>query len=214
MVGWWPGDSAATDLVAGRDGVLTDVDVVTGLVGEAFDLNGSSSYVSIPDSPRWTLGSQPFTIELWVNFRSYPARAPLVDHNEGPGTLNKWVFWYDSWGHRPPEGPALRFHVNGPEVGVLDTVRWPWTGGAPQRWYHLALTRDGSSYSLYVDGEWKVTETDEHVIPDAAIPLSLGQSEHQYFFDGLIDEVTIYRRALSDSEVAAIHAAGSSGKCR
>lgn len=93
--------------------------------------------MSIADSPSWTLGSQAFTIELWALFRSVRDRAPLVDHNEGPGTLNKWVFWFDGWGVRPG-GPALRFHVNGPEVGALDPGVWPWWTPETQRWYHLA----------------------------------------------------------------------------
>jgi hypothetical protein len=51
-------------------------------------------------------------------------------------------------------------------------------------------------------------------IPDAAIPLSLGQSEDAYFFPGLLDEVEIFRRALSPEEVQAIFEAGGVGKCK
>jgi Concanavalin A-like lectin/glucanases superfamily len=46
---------------------------------------------------------------------------------------------------------------------------------------------------------------------------NLGIGRHALFttrnFDGLIDEVSIYNRALSAGEIATIHAAGSAGKC-
>jgi hypothetical protein len=213
MVGWWPGDAGATDIVGGHNGTLSGATLAAGKVGEAFELNGQGSQVTIPDGPEWTLGSEPFTIELWALFHSVPDRAPLVDHNEGPTTRNKWVLWYDAWGHREPRGPALRFHVNGPGLPIIDAVVWPWVPETG-RWYHLAITREGASYSLHADGERKITETDDHAVPDAQIPLSFGQSEQQYFFDGLIDEVAIFNRALSDAEIAALYAAGSGGKCR
>ena len=49
-------------------------------------------------------------------------------------------------------------------------------------------------------GQKVITETDSNTIPDAEVELSIGQSEFQYFFNGLIDEVEIFDRALSASE--------------
>ena len=198
----------------GHHGTLNGATIAAGRVGNAFRFDGINDFVSMPDSPDWTLGDGDFTIDLWANFFSLPwGRAPLVDHNEGPGSWSKWVLWYDMWGHRPPGGPGLRFHTNYyPDGPALDPVVALWQ---PEigRWYHLAVTRQGSTYRIYIDGILKSEEEDSNVIPDANIPLSLGQSEGQYFFHGLIDEVEIFHRALSGSELAAIYRAGALGKC-
>jgi hypothetical protein len=183
-----------------------------GKVGQAFSFDGVDAFVEVPDNALWTFGDDPFTIDLWVNFREVPNRAPFVDHNEGPFNTNKWVFWFDNIGHGIA-GPALRFHINSPSLGPLDPVIAPWSPNTGQ-WYHVAVTRNGSTYTLYIDGVQVATNIDTHTIPDANVPLSIGQSEHQYFFNGLIDEVEIYRRALTASEIQAIFNAGSAGKCK
>ena len=142
-----------------------------------------------------------------------PPRAPFVDHNEGAGGTKKWIFWYDDSGHRLPEDPALRFHINSSTLGALDPVVSPWNPNTG-RWYHVAITRSGSNYSLYIDGAHVITEVDFNTIPDAETPLFIGQSELNYFFNGLIDEVEIFNRALSASEIQALYDAGSAGKCK
>jgi hypothetical protein len=213
LVSWWPGDGNAQDIVGSNDGVLqNDVTFADGKVGQAFSFNGVNAFVEVPDNAFWTFGDDPFTIDLWVNFREVPNRASLVDHNEGGGPTNKWAFWFDSIGHGIP-GPALRFHINSPSLGALDPVIAPWSPNTGQ-WYHVAVTRNGSTYTLYIDGIQVATNTDTNTIPDAAVPLTIGQSENGYFFNGLIDEVEIYNRALSAADIAAIFDAGSAGKCQ
>ena len=123
LVSWWPGDGSANDIVDLNDGTLQNgATFAPGKVGQAFSLDGTDDYVSVPDQSDWTLGDDEFTIDLWVNFKEIPIRAPFVDHNEGPGETNKWIFWYDDIEHRGPGGPALRFHINSPTLGPLDPV--------------------------------------------------------------------------------------------
>jgi len=211
---WWPGDGDASDIAGGNHGTVQGGATFTsGMVQQGFSLDGIGAYVSIPDSSAWTLGAEDFTIDLWVKFNSVPGRAAFVGHDEGGGETNKWIFWYDPEGHRDPGGPALRFHVNSPSLGPLDPVVYPWEPNTGQ-WYHVAVTRRGSSYSLYMDGRRVITETDANAIPDAEAPLTIGQSEDNFFFAGQIDEVEIYDRALSPGEIRAIFQAGSAGKCR
>ena len=47
-----------------------------------------------------------------------------------------------------------------------------------------------------------------------AAPLTIGQAEEMGFFKGRIDEVTIYKRALTQAELQSIVSAGSAGKCK
>jgi len=206
ILSWWQGEGAANDSVGSYDGALmSGVTFAPGKVGQAFRFDGVDDYVEIPDSPSWTLGDQDFTIVLWVKFNEMQDRVPFIGHNEGGGEFSKWIFWYDAYGHNEPGGPALRFHINSPSLGPKDTVIAPWVP-VTGRWYHVGVTRNGSTYSLYIDGVVAATSTQTDTIPDAATPLNLGNTE-AYFLNGLIDEVMIFQRGLSAEEISAIFTA-------
>jgi hypothetical protein len=92
-------------------------------------------------------------------------------------------------------------------------------GLANGSWHYLAATRGGGSMSLYVDGALVATGLINGNITYATTPgfdvelgayLTLGTSRG---LDGLIDEVTIYERALSGSEIQDIYNSGSAGYC-
>jgi hypothetical protein len=207
MVSWWPGDGNADDIVGGLNGIPIDgVAFVLGKVDQAFAFN-TANYVSVPDDPILTLGDRAFTIDLWVNFNRIQGHDPFIGHDESGGEYNKWLFWYDARGHEKPSGPALRFHINSPTLPPLDPVIAPWNPTIGQ-WYHVAVTRSDYTYALYIDGVQVATGTDVNTIPDPNVPLTIGKAE-SFFFDGLIDEVEIFNRALSTSEIQAIFNAGS-----
>ncbi len=140
------------------------------------------------------------------------ALVPFISHDDSAFNFIKWIFWFDNIGHRQPGGSALRFHINSPSLGPRDPVVFPWSP-TTGRWYHLAVTRSGSTYALYIDGVQVISETDANTIPNPNAPLTIGKAEAS-FFNGLIDEVEILDRALSESEVLAIFNAGSAGKCK
>ena len=200
LVSWWPADGDPTDIAGGRDGTLVGgAGFAPGQVAEAFSFSGGG-YVSVPDDPVWTLGTNAFTIDLWVRFNSLSGRDPFIAHDEGGFSLKKWIFWYDAFGHR------------GPSLGPLDPVVYSWNP-VVGRWYHVAVTRSGSTYTLYIDGVAVISEADARSIPDPNAPLTIGRAE-ALFLNGLVDEVEIHNRALTAAEIQAIFAAGSAGKCK
>jgi len=212
LVSWWPGDGNANDIANGRNGtVVGGAGFVPGQVAQAFSFTGSG-WVDVADNPVWTLGTNDFAIDLWVKFNGLSGRDPFIAHDEGGGSTNKWIFWYDAAGHRAPFGPALRLHVNSPTLGAIDPVVYPWTP-AVGRWYHVAVTRSGIIYTLYIDGDPVISESDSRPIPDPSARLTIGRAE-AYLLNGLVDEVEIHNRALSASEVHSIFLAGIAGKCK
>jgi hypothetical protein len=206
VIAWWTGDGDANDLVGGHNGSLVNGAAFgAGKVGQAFNFDGSAQqYVEVPDDPAWSFGgSSAFTIELWAYLNVLTGLDPYVGHDEGPGSFNKWIFW--------DEG-GFEFHVNSPELGPA----YPVAGGfspTSGQWYHFAVTRNGDTWTLYVDGAAVTANTIAIEIPDATAPLTIGRAE-EFFLTGLLDEVTIYNRALTSSEISAIAAAGEAGKCK
>jgi hypothetical protein len=80
-------------------------------------------------------------------------------------------------------------------------------------WVHLAGTFDGGTFRLYTNGLLAATAAGT-LGPAASTPLRIGVSGScPQTFIGLLDEISIFNRALSSNEVAAIYLAGSNGKC-
>src|SRR5271165_5213287 len=73
MINWWPANGNGRDIVHGDDVRLVSGAYAPGLVGQAFDLSAKNhSYaVTTRRDGRWAFGIKQFTIELWVNFRTW-----------------------------------------------------------------------------------------------------------------------------------------------
>ena len=77
----------------------------------------------------------------------------------------------------------------------------------PGRWYHLALTFASGRYHLYIDGV-KQRDSTAGQMPVFGDLITIGcsnRSEDKHFFLGAIDDVRIYRRALSQHEIQQLH---------
>lgn len=190
---WWPGDNTALDIVNGTQGSLQNgAGYGQGVIGQAFSFDGTNQNLMMPDSQAWDFGFCDFTISIWAKSNAATQLAPLISHDEGAGDVKKWIFWVDSGG--------LTFHIDSPSLGPINVVNYdPFTFSAGA-WYHLAVTRKGSLYVLYINGLPVASGTDSHAVPAANAPLMIGQAEG-YAFNGFIDEVKIYHGALSAAEV-------------
>jgi hypothetical protein len=204
LIGYWAGDGNFLDGSGNANhGVSVpsgEVGFGVGKVGQAFALDGANDQVQVPDSALWTLGSSDFTIDLWVNFDSVRL-GPLsqlpnvfVGHDQGGGVQPKWVFYQGNTSQ-------IAFHVN--TGGTQATLAAGFTP-TPGDWYNVAVTRTAGTYRFYVDGLQVGAVTNAIVIPDAAAFLTFGQAEGLGFFDGRLDEIQIYNRALTASEIEGL----------
>jgi hypothetical protein len=210
-MGWWRAEGDATDSAGKHDGMFVSNSVFApGKVGRAFLFNGTDNLVAIPDSDEWTIGANDFTLDMWVNFNALKERTAFAGHDEGGGSTNKWIFWYDEFGDDNSPGAALRFHIN-PSNGLRNPIFAFWTPKIGE-WYHVAITKNGSLYALYIDGVRVAVSEHTDAIPDAAAPLTIGASEG-FFFNGLIDEVHFFSRALASDEIQMIFKTDSAGIC-
>jgi uncharacterized repeat protein (TIGR01451 family) len=220
IVAWWPFDETsgptAEDIVGSNPGVQTNGPLVTpGQVGNALRFDGVDDYVGVGDSDLWAFGANDFTIELWANWDSpgsgdiVHAGDVLIGNDEGPGSQNKWFFALG--------GGLLHFTVYNefdPPPNVY-LVRAPFSPTVGQ-WYHLAITKHGTLFTIYVDGIPIGSEVSTSPIANPDAPLLIGQSNEPFggFMNGLLDEVAIYNRALTQQELQTIANAGGNGKCK
>ncbi len=198
LIAHWEADNSAEDATASNnDGTLIgNTAYTTGAIGSAFSFDGSGDYVQVPDNNLWTFTGD-FTIGLWANFASNPggtveqAGSIFIGHDEGGGTQNKWWFGLG--------GGQLNFHINGPGTGLAFLALTDFTPNLDQ-WYHLSVARSGNDFTTYIDGAAGTTQSNSQPIPNANTFLTIGQGEG-FFHHGGIDDITIYDRALSLSEI-------------
>lgn len=220
ILAWWPldddaaGSSVAKDIIGGYDATNVGTPVtVQGKVGNAIHLDGVEDCLSVADDPVWDFGTAEFTFEFWMSLDAAPdgdASQPgdvLVAHSEGPYNVNKYIFAL-----APGQLEFIAYNAATGSGGVAPVTPWsPGTGV----WSHVALTRSGTEYRVYLDGQLADTEQNLETLPDAATTLLFGCVQEFWggFHYGGLDEITVYGRALTGDEISAIVAAGPTGKC-
>jgi hypothetical protein len=215
LVAWWPSEGNANDIAGTNNGTLLNgATFASGKVGQAFSFDGTNSYVRVADSPSLHF-TNALTIEAWI----YPTSLGVF-HN----IVSKWGVQYPlQTSYTTVVGPDGRISLGvcasgdqsvTPVVNTVSTNSVP-----PSQWTHFAATYDGSALRMYLNGVCEdQVAYNQGVFPgteDLAIGAAGAFAGGQVLspFAGLIDEVSVYSRALSASEIAALYNAGSAGKC-
>ncbi|MEK6757968.1 MAG: LamG domain-containing protein [Nanoarchaeota archaeon] len=203
LVSWWRMEGNADDEVGENDGTLIGgvQFIEDGERGKVASFDGDGDYIFVPDSDSFDMNNE-FSIVVWF----YPRYAGggmdyrvLVSKNlyEYDLTVSRWCFWFASNGLGGYEGSpwiSLDGQLN-PNVG----------------WYYIVWTVDGSDSKIYFynsTGSLQV-KNQAKIFPgtlSGSNPLAIGaRSEGGSNFNGSIDEVMIFNKALSEDEVKAIY---------
>ncbi len=200
---WRLGDLAGTsacDVTGRNDGSYMGgfaLGSTAGLAGDAdaaADFDGSTGYVSVPDSASLALGDS-FSVEAWVRRASLGGGANQVVASKQTGS---WVLMFD-----PKDRLVLRrsnvADVATSSAAVADTTSW----------HHVVATKAAGSVHLYIDGADVTGPVSDETMVDNTRSLLIGQSSGTAFFRGAIDEVAVYAGALTPSQVTDHYGAGS-----
>jgi hypothetical protein len=216
MVAWYPADNNANDIQGNNNGTLQGgVTFATGKVSQAFSFDGTDGVVAIPDSATFKI-TQDLTIDAWINVIAFPE-----------GGLMQILFRGDNNGHNPYYLAALRYNGGSVIFVIQDAdgqdayVNAPVLAG---EWVHVAGTLENATgdMKLYVNGSLAAQSTttirpfadlDPAYSPGLGIGNRQSGSDVSEPFNGLIDEVEVFNRALLGSDIRAIFDAGTAGKC-
>jgi hypothetical protein len=206
-VSWWRAEGNTIDATGKNPGTaLGALTYVPGIVGQAFAFAGTVS-VSAGTTGMPT-GNADRTIELWGQVTS--AGQNLQEHIFAQyGTTGNAGEVYSLFAWNMSSALTLFFSP------WLDSVPGPTlTTGV---WYHLAVTSVGNAVTLFVNGQQVGAGTNTISTPTGTTftiggpgTVLVGDLEQLI---GYADEVSVYDRALSQSEIHGIYAAGSAGKC-
>jgi hypothetical protein len=225
MTNWWPADGNAFDIVGGNHGTLNgDATFGDGMVNQAFDFDGNGDFVRVNDTGTVDFDfTSSFTIDAWINLEAVPAEfAPIVSKWNDLGVNQRSYFLAVE---NISGVPYLRFDVSetGGFLGGGSSKVVSSTAIPLNTWTHVAAVFDASTGTLrlYINGELaalqtNVTSASVNTVFQSNEPLLIGAGDLggnvRDFFKGLIDEVELFDRALTQAEIDAIFEAGEDGK--
>ena len=178
----------------GNHGVLTDTAKwAQGKIGMCVRLQ--NAYVEVANHPSLSLHNTDFTMAVWIKFTEEAGWYDLMAHSEGGGGDDKQWIWLLS-------GGKFKFHLHnrGVDITWIDSDFF----GFPEldRWYHVALVKQGNQYTHYLDGDLFGEKMNGTPISDEINnPLTIGTGPGEFFIQGFVDEALITRQPLTQIDV-------------
>jgi hypothetical protein len=187
------GEKVKDDSGKGNDGMVEGAAwAADGKQGGAYRFDGKAAGIVSKQNVGLS-GSKPNTICAWFKTKNF------TDHtciwSLGAGYSNGQNL------HGPcVMGNALKIHHG----GIGDTLT---TTLDPEKWNFVCLNYDGTAHTLYLNGAAARNENRPMQLGDGPLHVGRWQSggQYHYFFDGFIDEVLIFNRALTAEEVKALY---------
>ena len=222
LVGWWQGEGNANDFTGTNNATLSPsgASYTAGRVGQGFRFDGTNGYVQIPDSN--SLKPVNITCEAWIWLDPAINTVTNSRNEEIIFKKNTWNAYFEGYSLLKESldngngtyTDRFEFTVsrNGNQV-ILHSQTIAQRG----IWYHVAGTYDGNTSRLFVNGVGEASAVAGFALDYDTTPVFIGTSgtfaPYLSMFAGIIDEPTIYSRALGTNELLAIYNAGVAGKC-
>jgi len=230
LVNWWPFDEAggttAADIVGGQTATLVNGPTFTaGNVANAMNLDGLNDFAVLSSTALDEAAE--FTYDAWIKPDSVSGSRMifLLDEDTSAG-IGSFVRMNDgklegviAWSAAFGDGVYRQMNVQTTNAVIL-----------AGQWSHIAFvwkaqTGTSSDFKLYVNGVEQPATVTYNDNFNANVRIQSVKVYHgtdgrgigdpaAYLYDGLLDEVEVFNRALSASEIQAIFAAGSAGKCK
>ncbi len=185
------GTTTADSSGGGRNGTLTAATWTTaGKNGNALSFNGTSSWVTVADATALDLTTG-VTLEAWVNPTTVSGWRTVI-LKEAPSGLA-----YSLYANDNAPWPAATINTGAIDRTVPGTTQVPLNV-----WTHLAMTYDGASLRLYFNGVQAgvLASTGSMITSTGALRIG-GNAAWGEHFAGIIDDVRVYNRALTASEI-------------
>ena len=206
LVGWWTMDGkdvTATTVTdksgSGNNGTRNGTTAITtGKIGQAMKFDGTSGNINDATPP--TVVTNDWTMSAWINPSNLNQLGSAVSNGLDNGvTGNGYAFGLGNGAGSA--GDKLQ--------GLLPGVAWldpGYTFSRANAWYHVVMQRISGVTKFYVNGIQ--TANTSALVPLTPTDFNIGSQTGLRYFNGSIDDVRIYSRALSASEIMQLYKMG------
>lgn len=191
--------------VSGFDGSCTGCPTSTaGHIGNAYAFDGVVN-VQLPAAASVLLGTQPYTVTLWLNPTTTAqthinvAIAKPFSATSDADVINVWI-------NNNPAGELRYQTTQTGAYGNLPYIATPAGQDLRGSWHHVAASWDGSVKRLYVDGALIAQQADTLVDSTELVLVGADKDSGSVGlqYTGAIDDLRIYDRPLADADIAAL----------
>ena len=204
LVGYWPFCGNALDESGNNNhGTVNGATLTTdrfGNSGSAYGFDGSGNYILIQNAPSLQTPEK-VSINVWVKFLGSGTNAPrLISKGWSPNGIEIHVA-------SPDKKIAFGGSFNGTGYGPTSTTQC-----LEESWYMITAIDNGNFKRIYVNGVLEDSINHGHnSIPINTIDLVFGknsQVQNSDFLNGSLDDIAIWNRALSQSEISQLYNQG------
>ncbi|KYK27216.1 hypothetical protein AYK26_04095 [Euryarchaeota archaeon SM23-78] len=176
----------------GNDGTINGATWTSNsILGNALEFDGANDYVDCGNND--LLNVDYVTVSMWFKANSFQDNAGLIAKGDN-NNRQYWIWTYQN---------SLSTEI---DEGGFTNYLYSLQAGT---WYHLAITYDGSNIITYINGtEVNNIAQNTGVILTDDDPLLIGNIPGFQYFNGIIDEVRIYNRALTPEEILELYNQG------
>jgi hypothetical protein len=199
LVSWWPAENSGEDFAGPNNATPSGAVGYAPGVNQAFDLDGVSAYLQVMSPAGLPLGNHPRTLMLWFKTPrdlAVNTESALIQY----GTpANGQMF-----GLITSLNAAGKLYFYGHNQDLASTIAL-----GRNVWYHAAAAYDGTTVTLYLNGEPSGSQAlalNTALNPDG---LTIGYRPGGAKWQGQLDEVMLFNRALTANEIAAIYTTGT-----
>jgi hypothetical protein len=204
LVGWWPFNGNANDESGnGNNGTVNGATLTNdrfGNVNKAYSFDGVDDLINVGNPIQLSIAISSYSQSAWVffydtpvSFGSYPIVSKRHDNTGNDwatpvfrSTQNFWFFADDA-------------NYSGPTYAMSSTI-------SLGTWKHTVFVKENDSYKIYLDGVLDVSIVDNHTMNGSSNDLIFGaQLAWPQYFKGLIDDISIWNRALTQQEITDLY---------
>jgi hypothetical protein len=208
LVAYYPFNGNANDASGnGHNGTNQGAVLVTdrfGIANAAYRFDGTSSFIDLSMNPPITGLQTTFSISGWMNAASLSAVRGLYYHRGNYADIGVRI---DKM--TPASIPTFNFVTLASSYGGQDNYFYSSTQMPTNVWLSFAVTYDGATKNLYINGRLDTSVAYSTALNwnfnFAGEAIGGGFAQQAESFDGIIDDVRIYKRALSASEVQQLY---------
>jgi len=199
LVSNWTFDDSSLDLEGNNDGVIngTGFSYVPAVHGNGIDLDGGVTYINAGNDPSLNMSGKSVTISAWFRVDAFTGFwQTLLSKGEGP---NYRIAQYSNT-------DMLSYNGAFPDLQSTSSVN-------DGEFHHVvAVTVNGVDKRIYIDGELEDASNINTVIADTGTPLFIGENPQALSreWNGVIDDVAIWDKALTDCQIRTIYTSGRS----
>jgi hypothetical protein len=211
LVGWWPFNGNAIDESGnGNNGTVNGAALTSDRFlnsNDAYFFDGVSNFIEVPSSTSLMVNNA-YTISAWVYVNSYnsggfpyqPAIVSKIDNGD-------WYGGYEIRILNNATGTESNFGTSGRINGNFINISQ--NNHSVNQWYHLVVNYDGTHVEFFINNQTVGSISVNGSLETSSIPLRFGRrggaGSNNCWYNGKIDDIGIWNRALSDCEIQDLY---------